>query len=391
MGRKQFSPAETKSLSLYAAANRTCTAANQAKNGPPTTGRAAHQTQTGARSLQAGLAEDATDPAAEGRKIVSDEQLEISKRLTLNWLIQGAAQHAGMTFHHLVKDELNALHPGLLPKFKNGSSALASTVLLQYWHPNVKLICGRPSQFWQRTMSDPENPFYGHPLFSKYGGILAETGRQRGLARCQEKGFNCLTIAMQHQAFHVIKGLRRLEAPHGPRLHQLARETASMVWGIPQERLEGNLTARIVLAADMLPARNVQGAAFRSCIVGYGGVTQKGEELIVRATGTNWLLLAKELVKGTAELICLHGLNRLDDDMYQRVIQATDHLDLEPWMLQSGGELWRRLLASLSDGAPIARVLMHLALLPPEALQSVMTAVIEQPEAATRHWANVKF
>ena len=36
---------------------------------------------------------------------------EINKRLTLNWLIQGAAQHAGMTFHHLVRDELDALDP----------------------------------------------------------------------------------------------------------------------------------------------------------------------------------------------------------------------------------------------------------------------------------------
>ena len=33
---------------------------------------------------------------------------QINKRLTLNWLIQGAAQHAGMTSHHLVRDELDA-------------------------------------------------------------------------------------------------------------------------------------------------------------------------------------------------------------------------------------------------------------------------------------------
>ncbi|MEJ0088566.1 MAG: hypothetical protein WDM80_02220 [Limisphaerales bacterium] len=44
---------------------------------------------------------------------MSDVQLEIQKRFTLNWLIQGAAQHAGMTFHHLVRDELDALESGL--------------------------------------------------------------------------------------------------------------------------------------------------------------------------------------------------------------------------------------------------------------------------------------
>ena len=311
---------------------------------------------------------------------MTDEQLEIQKRHTLNWLIQGAAQHAGMTFHYLVKDELNALDPGLLPYYDQ----YALINLLQYWQPHVRVISCRPDEFWQRTASDPENPFYAHPLLSQYGGTLAETGRRRALARCQEKGLNCLAVGMRHQAFHVVKGLRVLEEPHWRRLHRLARETASTVWGIPQERLEGNLAKRIVIFESMFPARNAQGAVFRSCIVGYGGVTQKGKELIVTATGTNWLLLAKELVKGTAELICLHGLNRLDDDMYQRVIRATDHLDLEPWMLQSGGELWRRLLPSFPDDVPIANVLMQLARLPAGTLESTLADVIEKPEGTAR-------
>jgi hypothetical protein len=47
---------------------------------------------------------------------VNDVELrdEVNKRFSLNWLIQGAAQHAGMTFHHLVRDELDALDSELV-------------------------------------------------------------------------------------------------------------------------------------------------------------------------------------------------------------------------------------------------------------------------------------
>lgn len=61
---------------------------------------------------------------------------EIEKRLTLNWLIQGAAQHAGMTCHHLVRDELNALNPRLLRLYDQ----CALLGLLQYWHRDSILL-----------------------------------------------------------------------------------------------------------------------------------------------------------------------------------------------------------------------------------------------------------
>ena len=155
-----------------------------------------------------------------------------------------------------------------------------------------------------------------------------------------------------------------------------------MVWGIPPERLDGELTDRIVLERGMIPARSIRDAVFRACIVGYGGVVQRGDELMVAARGTNWQLLAKELVKGTAELICLHGLNQLSDDTYRRVIDATDRLELEPWMLQSGGELWRRVLAAMPEGRSMAHMLMQLARQPAKTLEATIAAVIERPESA---------
>jgi len=311
---------------------------------------------------------------------MNDEQLQVQKRLTLNWLIQGAAQHAGMTFHHLVRDELSALNPKLLRFYDQ----YALINLLQYWQVEATLLLGSPARFWKEAATKRDHPFYGHPLLSKYGGMLAETSRQRGLERSKEKGFTRIPIAFSFQALSVIQHLSKLEEPHRLELAQLANRTASMVWGIPQERLDSQLTPRVVVPQDLPPARTVGGSMFRAGIVGLGGVVRRDDQLIVLARGTNWQLLAKELVKGTAELICLHGLTNLSDDAYDRVIHITDRIDLEPWMLQSGGELWRRLLAALPADRAIAYVLMHLAKLPPGVLEAVIAEVIEQTESASR-------
>ncbi len=305
-------------------------------------------------------------------------QGEIHKRFTLNWMIQGAAQHAGMTFHHLVRDELNALDPRLVRLYDQ----YALINLLQYWQPDVSVVFGSPSRFWRQAASDHSHPFFGHPLLPKYGGMLAEEGRKRALERCKEKGLSRLPFAFSFHAVFLIGRLRALEAPHRPRLVQLAKQTASTVWGIPAERLDAWLMDRIVLGEGMIPARTARGALFRASIVGYGGVVHRGDSLLVIGRGTNWQLLAKELVKGTAELVCLHGLNQLSDDAYRRVTATTDWLEYEPWMLQSGGELWRRFLATMPGDAVVARVLMHLARLPAGELESVIAAVIEQSESA---------
>jgi len=316
---------------------------------------------------------------------MSDEQLQIQKRLTLNWLIQGAAQHAGMTFHHLVRDELNAISPKLLPFYDQ----YALINLLQYWQPEAKLLLGSPKRFWQQAATRADHPFYGHPLLSRYGGMLADASRQRGLDRCKEKGCTRLPIAFSFQTLWVIQRLSMLESPHRFELAQLGKRTASMVWGIPRERIDGQLTARVVIPKDFPPARTGRGAMFRAGIVGLGGVVRRNNQLTVVARGTNWQLLAKELVKGTAELICLHGLNTLSDDTFRRVIDITDRVDHEPWMLQSGGELWRRLLAAVPDDCSIAHVLMHLARLPAEALQSIMADVISESESVSRRLADL--
>ncbi len=312
---------------------------------------------------------------------MSEVELQVQKRLTLNWLSQGAAQHAGMTFHYLVKDELNAIHPKLVHLYDQ----YALINLLQYWQPEVSRHHGSPAHFWQHAALTT-HPCHGHPSV-KYGGMLAEISRQRGLERCEEKGFTRLPIAFSFQAVLVIHRLRVLEQQHRAELAQLARHTASLVWKIPQERLDGELVPRVAVPADFPPARTAAGSRFHASIVGLGGVVQRNGQFTVVARGTNWQLLAKELVKGIAELICLHGLNQLSDATYRRVIDVTDRVDLEPSMLQTGGELWRRLLAVLPDGRPLAQSLMHLARLPAGRLESMMSEVIEQSQTASQRLA----
>jgi hypothetical protein len=183
------------------------------------------------------------------------------------------------------------------------------------------------------------------------------------------------------QAVSLISRLQVKEAAHRAELIALAKRAASMVWGIPIERLDAEITQSVAFG-NLGPPRSVRGAILRAAVVGYGGVMQGDEALCVVARAVNWILVAKELVKGTAELICLHALNTLSDETYRQVMRAADRLEYEPWMLQSGGELWRRLLAVMPDDRPQAEMLMHLARLPAHSLESLIGAVIEQPQWA---------
>jgi hypothetical protein len=318
---------------------------------------------------------------------MSDQELhsEINKRLTLNWLIQGAAQHVGMTFHHMVRDELDALSPKLLRLYDQ----YALINLLQYWQIEAALVLGTPTRFWQRAQSKPSHPFFGHPLLSQFGGMLAATARERALERCKEKGITRIPILFPYQTLFVVARLKSLESPHRSRLTQLARQSASRIWGIPIDRLDGNL-GRPAPFGTRIRVRNIQAAYFRAATVGLGGVEQRGDTLQVVGRGTNWQLLTKELVKGSAELICMHGLCDLRDETYRTVMDAADRIEFEPWMLQTGGELWRRLLAVVPAGWPIARALMVMARLPSDSLQSLVRAVIEHPERAREMFANLQ-
>ena len=315
---------------------------------------------------------------------------EVNKRLTLNWLIQGASQHAGLTLHHLVRDELNAVDARLLHLYDQ----LALVNVLQYWNIDATILLGHPTRFWRHAATKPSHPFFTHPLLSRYGGELADACRRRALERSKGKRLTTLPVVFSLQATYLLARLRAIESRHRRELVRLAKEAASRVWGIPPNRFDADIVSNVPQtdAFDALPTpQGFRGQLLTAAIVGYGGVARRGDTLTVVARAANWTLLAKELVKGTAELICLHGLNELDDHAYAAVTCEADKLEHEPWMLQSGGELWRRLLLLLPpDGMPVAEVLMHVSRLPAASLESLVRAVIEQTEDARDRLARLR-
>src|SRR5690349_4869155 len=133
---------------------------------------------------------------------------EINKRFTLNWLIQGASEHAGLTLHHLVRDELNALDPELMRLYDR----FALLAVLQYWQRDSILLLGWPPRFWKRAASRRNHPFFGHPLLSRHGGMFAESARRRAMARAKEKGLAHYPLAFSLQTFFCVTRLRKLEA-----------------------------------------------------------------------------------------------------------------------------------------------------------------------------------
>ena len=125
-----------------------------------------------------------------------------------------------------------------------------------------------------------------------------------------------------------------------------------------------------------------RGKVIRSIMAAYGGVMRQDSQLRVVAKAPAWTLLCHELAKGTAELVCLHGLNTLDRETYDNVTEAADRVEYEWWGLQVGPELWRRFLAVRPTNRSLPETLMNIARLPPQSLEILMLAVVEDPDFA---------
>lgn len=185
------------------------------------------------------------------------------------------------------------------------------------------------------------------------------------------------------QLISLFVRVMRREVPHKHRLEHLACRVNSEIWDIPVERLDGELTTDVAFGNLRQPKTDI-GHKMRLGAIGYGGVELRGGEFTVVAKAWNMPLLLHELVKGTAELVCLHGLNRLDAEAYEAVCAEADQIEYEGWMLEVGPELWRQWLQVLPGERHVAEMLMHLARLEPAALERIMLDVVENPERARR-------
>ncbi|MDG2014724.1 MAG: hypothetical protein P8J33_14550 [Pirellulaceae bacterium] len=307
----------------------------------------------------------------------SDLQAQLNKRFSLNLLIQGAASHTYLTAHHLVKQELEAIQPGLLRLYDK----MSLNVHLSQWIGDLVFAVGFPKQFWN-SIDQPEHPFAGHPFLVKHGKYLSQQSKRHTIARARKRGVSTTPGIQYAQTFWLLGRTVMKEKIHRIALAEAAVSATHQIWGIDPTLLSGTITGNVEFGELQKPTTRA-GRILRNAAAGYGGVI-KGYDgrLRVHARAWMWPLLSHELTKGTAELVCMHGLNHLDDETYQYVTREADKIEHEIWMMQAGGELWRLFIAAIPSSDLLAKSLMHVARMEPEPLEQLLMDLIEHPFTA---------
>ena len=315
-----------------------------------------------------------------GSSAAADEVVQqINKRLTLNLLIQGAAAHTFISTHYAVRDELEAIHPGLTRLYDRWAIGLH----LNYWMGDIPLFFGRPARFWKR-IGRSDHPFHRHLLLARHGAELSRASKRFLLSRGWRRGVIGFPIVHYLQTIWWFFRINKVEQPHRSRLLQLAKQVTSAIWDIDEHQLDADFTKDVAFGNLSTPRTRV-GRLVQAAAIGFGGVERRGDRFYVVAKSWNWPTVIHELVKGTAELVCLHGLRDLSDTMYAQVTDEADQIEYETWLLQAGAEMWRKFLAVLPDDRGLAEMLMHVARLAPAELEGLMLCIIEEPDDARRH------
>ncbi len=303
---------------------------------------------------------------------------EIGRRLCLNLLIQGAASHAWMTAHFVAEDRLEKIRPGLTAWYDR----LTVSLQLAQWIGDLVLFTGTSSRFWRR-LAKSEHPFRHSRFLVAQGLALSRASRKRVVERARAKRIVRVPGLHMLQLYGMSLKTWRMEKPLRSALEPLAVSVVSQIWGIPEERLFGRLVFETRIP-DIPRAQTRFGRIISESAAGWSGVQYRSGQAVVDARAWFWPILVHELVKGSVEMTCLHGMAQLDDAMYARVMEVTDQIEHELWMLQSGGELFRLLLAAKPLELPIAHCMMHVSLLEAEMLEQFLFDLVDDPAAARR-------
>ena len=308
---------------------------------------------------------------------LSNWQAQLNKRFSLNLLIQGAASHTYLTAHHLVKHELQSIDADLIRIYDK----MSVNVHLSQWIGDLVFAVGFPKQFWG-SIDQPDHPFARHPFLVKYGEALSRESKQHTIDLAKQRGVSTVPGIQYAQTIWLLGRTIMKEKHHRIELAKIAESATQMIWGIDPSMLFGTITGNVEFGNLQTPDSRA-GRILRRAAAGYGGV-QKGSDgkLRVRARAWMWPLLSHELTKGTAELICLHGLNDLDEATYRYVTHEADKIEHEIWMMQAGGGLWRRFLAAIPSANLLAESLMHVARMAPEPLEQLLMDLMEHPFTA---------
>ncbi len=302
----------------------------------------------------------------------------VNKRLSMNLLIQGAAAQAHQTGHHLVRDELNSINTQLLRQYDR---AIAGATY-SYWRGYVTFVMGDATTFWH-TLHQAESPFFYHRFLRRHGRMLAEAAFASAEKRCLEKEIPTDMLSMETAIMNDILKAVDIERNHRKRLEQLAVRACSQIIGTPPDLIDASITnepAWGTVRAPQTPA----GKEILRMMVGWGGVDWIDGQLRVIGKAIVWPLLLHELVKGSMELICLHGMNELPSEDYDVVMDHTEHIEYEVPMLQVGPEFYQRFLRVNPREIALADCVMAVARMEPVELEEFFFDMIESPETAEK-------
>lgn len=173
-----------------------------------------------------------------------------------------------------------------------------------------------------------------------------------------------------------------IEADHLKALEQLAIVTCHRIYDIPETLLHAEITSSPKWG-DIRTPETRRGKIVMPLMVGWGGVRREDDRLVVQAKATAWPLLLHELIKGTVELISLHGLGELDDAEYSLIMDHTEHVEYEFPMIQIGRHVFKKFLAVRPRSITLAESIMHVAAFEPLVLEQFMFDLFESPNRAT--------
>ena len=305
-----------------------------------------------------------------------EQQLLVNKRLSLNLLIQGSATHAFLSAHHLAAEALNELNP----EFLNHYDQLMVCVNLGYWVGMVPMISGNPRKYFRR-LDRPSSPFKRHRFMLEYGEQLADESRQFIVDKAAEFQLEPMGLKVDARNWTLSIQTLNMEEGHECRLQQIGKQVCNEIYGIPTDRLHAELTPNPAFGNVRTP-RTISGKLLKSSMAGWSAVERRNGRLEVIAKAVIWPLLVHELIKGTVELICLHGLSSLTDEEFDVVMDRTDHVEYEIPMLQIGGAFFRKFLNVLPRHIGLAECIMHVSRMPPLVLEEFLCEMMKDPNSA---------
>ena len=307
-----------------------------------------------------------------------ERRLQVNKRLTLNLLIQGAASHVFFTAHHLAASRFNRINP----EFLNHYDKMIVGMNLGYWVGSIPLLMGNPVKYFRR-LDRPRSPFRHHRFMLEFGQKLAEESREFILGKADESGLSKSGLRNEWLVTKMATTTLDMESNHKYELEEIGKGVCSEIYGIAEDRLHAELTTEPAFGKVRRP-KTWAGRIIKNCMVGWSAVERRNERLEVVAKAWIWPLLIHELVKGTVELICLHGMSSLYEDEFELVMDETEHVEYEIPMLQIGGTFFRKVLAVIPREIPLSEAVMHIARMPAVLLDEFLFEMMNEPNAATK-------